>query len=115
MADKLETIAIDTSPENVAAMLECGLFHAHFDGRWRYSPFKGETAYCNDPTEQFALRGDGVAVDPATRLFALYHWDGTRGLRWFDMSLYPLVWQIYSPRDKRESAQREFIIAALAA
>jgi hypothetical protein len=86
---KLEVIEIDAAPLSVALLMKCGAFHSHQDGRWRFSPYGGETVYCNDPTEQFPHRaefGHGLGavacLDPP--MYASIYRDGTRGLSDWD-------------------------------
>lgn len=115
----MDRIEIDPAPENVAAMMERGQFHSHQDGRWRFSPYGGETVHVNDPTERFEARaefGKGVAaaVCRAAGLFARIHHDGTRGLLRWESSVLRL-WDHYGPRDEHERAQREWIEAAFTA
>lgn len=111
---KLSTIEIDDAPENVAAMMDRGHFHAWQDGMWRYSPFGGETVYCNDPTAKFdaqAQFSDGVtgAVHVGLCLMARRYRDGTRGLDRWDARRTPVVWQMYAPAYPGDREWREWI------
>lgn len=111
---KLETIEIDPAPANVAAMMGKGHFHSHQDGRWRYSPFGGETVYCNDPTERFPLRADfpngwGAAACPDAGIFARIYGDGTRGLTEWEARRETMLMHLYAPRHEGERAQRAWI------
>jgi hypothetical protein len=112
----LATIKIDDTPENVAAMMARGQFHSHQDGRWRYSAFGGDTAYCNDPTAKFDARaafdgGLGAAVCKAPAMFAAIHRDGTRGLTMWDADRERQLWFIYRAQSDGERARREWIAA----
>lgn len=119
MGAKLQTITIDSNPANVAAMMARGFFHSHQDGRWRYSPFGGETTYCNDPTERFPLRAEfpngwSAAADPGAGIFARIYSDGTRGLdAWGDGKTHQRVAMLYAPRHEGERQQREWIERAM--
>lgn len=116
---KLASITIDTSPANIADMMSRGQFHSHQDGRWRYSPFDGETVYVNDPTEQFdahetfAQRCAG-AVCRSYGLYAQVFSDQTRGLNRWDAKRTGLLWQLYSPSYPGERQFREWTEAQLA-
>lgn len=114
---KLQTIQIDPAPANIAAMMQRGGFHSHQDGRWRYSPYGGETVYVNDPTERFESRaefgnGVGAAVCRAEEIYARIHKDGTRGLRTWNWCSERRLWDTYAPRYPEEAAQREWLAAA---
>lgn len=41
---KLDFMQIDATPANVAEMMTRGQFHAHQDGRWRFSPYDAAAA-----------------------------------------------------------------------
>lgn len=114
---RLPEIQIDSSPASVAEMMTRGFFHSHPDGRWRYSPFGGETAHCNDPTEHFPLRasfshGWGAAACPDHKIFARYYGDGTRGLTEWEDRRERLLARTYAPRHAGEREQRAWIARA---
>lgn len=112
----MKTIQIDDSPAAVAAMMQHGRFHSHQDGRWRYSPYGGETVHCNDPTAQFPLRasfshGWAAAACPEVGIFAAIYGDGTRGLTEWDAAREWKLSHLYAPRHDGERDQRAWIAA----
>jgi len=110
----LEMIQIDDSPANVLAMMGAGQFHAHQDGRWRYSPYGGDTAHVNDPTAKFPERrsfGDHLeaCAHPGAALFAIRWSDGTRGLTLWKADSQRMLWQMYGPRNAEERDMRDWL------
>lgn len=105
----LAKISIDTAPANVLAMLAAGSFHSHQDGKWRFSPYGGETVYCDDPTEQFPIRCELGAI--CGNLFSHVFSDGTRGLYVYDEKGLAVLWQIYGPTSEHERSFRAWLLA----
>ena len=115
---KLATIQIPTDPATIKAMMAAGRFHSWQDGRWRYSPYGGETVYCNDPTEQFSPRvefgkGRAAAICKPQGIYAVYYGDGTRGLCEWDADLHTKLRLLYgfshvSEREQYDYLEKEF-------
>lgn len=116
---KLDFMQIDATPANVAEMMTRGQFHAHQDGRWRFSPYGAETVYVNDPTEHFDARESfpnnrAAAVCLPFALVAYHYQDGTRGLwRWDDLQQAVLD-QLYVFKDDGARQTREWVKARFA-
>lgn len=109
-----------TDLQTIAAMCEKGHFHAHQDGRWRYSPFGGETHYCSDPTteirERTEIDGCACGIDRDANLFFIFHRDGTRGLQAWDAKLQWAVWHRYGGGlNPTHTAQMQWIMARMPA
>ena len=115
----IATILIDTSPASIAKLCEKGHFHSHQDGRWRYSPFNGETHYCNDPTTDFTERaefnGRACGIHREANLYFVFHRDGTRGLGLWDPDLQWKVWLQYKGMNPTHAAQMEWILQRMPA
>lgn len=114
----MQTIEIDDSPASVAELLTKGHLHSWQDGKWRYSEWRAETVYCNDPTRLFAARasfanGYAGAADPDSKLFACIYPDGTRGVHLFDEMKERVLAQIYGPRSKGEAEFREWLFSTM--
>lgn len=103
----------ETDLATIAAMAARGHFHAHQDGRWRYSPFGGETSYCSDPTSEFPMRaefnGRAVGCAPRIGLYFLFHRDGTRGMTTWDRDRELVLRQLYPPYDETHRMQRDWL------
>lgn len=116
---KLASLQIDATPANVAELMKRGHFHAHQDGRWRYSPYGAETVYVNDPTEHFDARetfanNRGAAVCVGLSLVAYDYQDGTRGLWWWDEMKQAVLDQLYGFKDDGARQTREWVKARFA-
>ena len=115
----IETCRIDPDPLNIKRLMMSGMFHSHQDGRWRYTPHRGndeltETVYVNDPTEQFPIRatfenGYGCSACPDVGLYVIIHPDGTRGMRRWDARLFLAYGLRYSARSEGEAQMRAFL------
>ena len=113
---RLQFVEIDATPANVADMMTRGHFHAHQDGRWRYSPFGGETVHVNDPSEHFDAReafanNRAAAVCKSLGLVAYHYADGTRGLWRWDAMKQAVLDQLYGFRDQGERDCRAWVAA----
>lgn len=114
----LPSIIIDDTPANVATMLARGFFHSHQDGRWRYSPFGGETAHCNDPTARFELHESfpndrAASADPASGLVARVYRDGTRSVNRWDRAQQNVLDHLYGPADAGDKASRDWLLRVM--